>query len=108
MRERRKDYPQIIDYMKRNGSDLVSLKEFFTERFNMQERALTLAREEMERRLEGMNAFRDQINKVEGTLVSRKELDLILDRINKDNRAGIALWISILAVLISVLINFIK
>ncbi len=42
-----------------------------------QERALIIAREQLNIRLEGMNEFRRQIDKAEGLYATKKELDAI-------------------------------
>ena len=54
--------------------DSVTLKEFFLAKLEAQDKTTELTRLSLERRLESMNAFREQINKIEGTFVTRKEL----------------------------------
>jgi len=93
---------------KMSDENYISLKEFFLHKLEEQERSLTLARQSLEKRLEGMNEFRAQLQKQEGTFVTRKELDIILNTINKDRRADISILISLLAIIVAVLTVFFK
>ena len=92
----------------RRHNEVVTLKEHIETRLDALDKALNLAEKSMEKRLEGMNAFREQINKIEGTLVTRKELDLILSTILKDHRANIAIFLSALAVCVGIASIFMK
>lgn len=54
----------------------VSLKEYVESRIESLEKATTLARAELERRLEGMNEFRSQLENQTRTFVSKDESSL--------------------------------
>ena len=78
----------------------VSLKEYFDTRFadsekrhevkyGFQDKALSLAKAELEQRLEGMNQFRKQLEKQEATFVTRDRADtehqILTEKINTLN-----------------------
>ena len=54
------------------------------ERLNAHEKALEIARREMERRLEGMNEFREQLNHQTATFLTRTEIGLMHEKIDND------------------------
>ena len=58
------------------GTKLVNVQ------FTALEKALDLARLDMERRLEGMNEFRAQLSHQAGTFISAKEVSLLLDKLS--------------------------
>ena len=64
-------------------NDSVSLKEFFLAKLEAQEKALTLAREIMNTRLETMNEFREQLKSQAGTFITRSEHDLLANEIQE-------------------------
>ena len=86
-----------------NHKDLVTLREYFEEKFRLQDKAIELSREAIDRRLETMNAFREQINRIEGTLVTTKELDAKLEALERGKRDNLALIVSVLALLSGVI-----
>jgi DNA-binding FadR family transcriptional regulator len=78
-----------------SSQDVVSLKEYFESRINSLqeyletrltsiERATEAAKLTMEKRLEGMNEFRDALRDQAGRLATRDELSLQIDRLNVD------------------------
>jgi hypothetical protein len=50
-------------------------------RFESNEKQIELAKQEMERRLEGMNEFRAQLSNQAGTFLSRTEAQLQLEKL---------------------------
>ena len=50
-------------------------------RFNASDKAIDAAKEDMERRLEGMNEFRAQLSSQANTFISRTELRLEMEKI---------------------------
>lgn len=84
-------------------SETVTLKEHFDERFRALEKATDTAKEGMEKRLEGMNEFRETLRDSAATFATRKEVDTRFENIEKDKRYGIALVISLLSLLVTVL-----
>jgi hypothetical protein len=50
-------------------------------RFESNEKQIELAKEEMERRLEGMNEFRAQLSSQAGTFLSRTEAQLQIEKV---------------------------
>jgi len=64
----------------------VSLRTYFDIRFDSLDKANSVAYEAMERRLEGMNEFRDTLRDQAARFVTRSELDIIKDRIDADIR----------------------
>jgi hypothetical protein len=92
--ERRKDYPNIIKYIEKNGQDLVSLKEYFDtkikaqeERVNIiiegQKEALNIARESMEKRLDSMNEFRQQLKDQSVMFITKAEHEFVVQDIRE-------------------------
>jgi hypothetical protein len=78
MVERRKDYPELIRFMNKNGDDIISLKEYFDVKISnldksievtriALEKSTELLRLGIEKRMDAMNEFRksleDQTNK---------------------------------------------
>ena len=110
--------------------DSVTLKEFFMDKFKTQERetenirkilenqieekanslekAVVLASRELERRLDVLNHFKEDNRNITATFITRKEIDLILERIDKDKRSDIAMWLSLAAIGIAVIRIFMK
>ena len=88
MEERRKDYQKIIDSIEQNGSGLISLKEYFNEKLTAiektQQLALTLAKEHLDRRLEEMNNFRRDMQRMEGSFMTKIEFDSKHEMVSKD------------------------
>jgi hypothetical protein len=75
----------------------VSLKEYFEERIKAIynhidlkttaiERSTTLARDAMEKRLEGMNEFRDSLKDQSDKFVTKNEYEIKLGRVEEDIR----------------------
>ena len=56
-------------------NDGLSLREYIDMRFNTIDMSLALVREQMEKRLEGMNEFRQQLNEQTTRFITREELD---------------------------------
>lgn len=83
--------------------ETVSLKEHFESRIQAVEKATDLARDNMEKRLAGMNEFRETLRDSAATFATRKEVEAKFDTIEKDKRYGIALVISLLSLLATVL-----
>ena len=74
---------------------LRGLKHCIDLRFEANEKALELARENMAGRLEAMNEFREQLNRQAGTFLTRQEVDakirevrVLLDSMEKRIQVG--------------------
>lgn len=91
-----------------NEKHIISLREYFDAKFEALEKSIELSRASMEKRLEGMNEFREQLNKQAGTFITKTELDLTLQNIIKDKRSDIALLISIIAIVSAILMSLKK
>ena len=87
-----------------NSIHSVTLKDYVDEKFRVIEAQTKEARETMDKRLEGMNEFRTALSDQAGRFVTRTELDLILDRINKDKTAFYSMLLSALA-LVGLIVN---
>lgn len=90
------------------SGEVVSLKEYVERRFEENEKARQIAFNALEKRLDGMNEFRHQLDRQAGTFVTKTELDLNLKTIKDDKRANIALWLSIMATVIGAVSLLIK
>ena len=86
MKERRHDYPKIMQHIEKNGDDLISLREYFDLKLKAQEDkvdliidgqklALNLASSSMEKRLESMNEFRAQLTMQATTFLTKEAYD---------------------------------
>ena len=53
----------------------VSLREHIESRLSSLEKATEVAKREMDRRLDGMNEFREQLRKQEGTFITKEFFD---------------------------------
>jgi hypothetical protein len=62
----------------------VSLKEYFETRLQSLDKATAVAQASMEKRLEGMNEFRDTLRDQAAQLVSRHEFASIIDKLNSE------------------------
>lgn len=60
---------------------ILRIEKSIEQRFEENKERINLAREQMERRLEGMNEFRAQLTEQTRTFVNRKELDLIVQKL---------------------------
>ena len=65
----------------------VSLKEYFERALLANEKALDLAREIMNTRLESMNEFRDQLRDQAARFITREELGLMKEKIYDELKA---------------------
>ena len=94
MKERRKDYPEIIKRMDRNGDDIISIKEYFNVKVDAledkiisildgQKTALEIAREGLEKRLDGMNEFRATLKDQASTFLTCAEFSAKHELIQK-------------------------
>jgi len=79
-------------------NNTVSLKDFLLSKLKENERAIKIARMNLEKRLKVMNK----------AFIKRKELDIILDTINKDKKSDISILLSILAIILVLISIFIK
>ena len=82
-----------------NSRYTISLKDYVDEKFRVIESQTEQARQTMDKRLEGMNEFRQTLSDQAGKFVTRTELDLILDRIKSDKTASVSIILSALALL---------
>lgn len=71
------------DFRWRDG---VSLREYIESRLDAIEKATTLAYDSMNKRLEGMNEFRDALKDQTGKFATRDEVKLVVDRLGEDVR----------------------
>ena len=67
-------------------SEFVTLKEYFDYKFETVVRATDIAYESMEKRLDGMNEFRDTLRDQAAKFVTRTELESTKERIDSDLR----------------------
>lgn len=72
------------------------------------ENSLTIARESIDRRLEGMNEFREALRDSATKFVTRSEIDIKFDAIEKTRKDNIAIVVSILGIIISTIAFLIK
>ena len=68
-------------------SDGISLREYFDEKFKNIDKANALAYQSMEKRLEGMNEFRDTLKDQASKFVTRTELESSLKEMNGSIRS---------------------
>jgi hypothetical protein len=94
-------------------SDNISIKEFFCQKlnalekrielqFDLQKIALDKASDQMESRLEGMNEFRSAMKDQTALFITRAELELKLESERKGRRDNIALFLSIVSIVLVV------
>jgi hypothetical protein len=86
----------------------ITLKEYIDTRLLAIEKETILARDSMNTRLESMNAFREQINRIEGTLVTRVEYETKIESIKNDKTGSYALWIGVISMIVSIVLHLIK
>lgn len=65
-------------------SNKISLKEYFNIRVDAIEKSIEVAHEEMNRRLEGMNEFRKQLDRQSDDFFSRSEHELFRRKVEED------------------------
>lgn len=66
----------------KTNSDIDGLSKYVETRFIALEKALNLARVELDRRLEGMNEFREELRRVQSTFVTTEKLELFRKEID--------------------------
>jgi len=64
--------------------EVVSLREYVETLIRALEKATDVAREEMNRRLEGMNKFREELDRQTATFVTREVLDVVVAKWDAD------------------------
>lgn len=67
-----------------SSAEAVTLKEYFQAKFENQERAVAVATATLEKRLEGMNEFRNALKDQSGQFVQRPELDVRMTKLTDD------------------------
>ena len=85
--------------------DWVSLKSYFESKMEAVEKATTLANENLKVRLESLNEWRAQNREERATFITRNEFETKLEHLLDDRRANISIWISLAALLSSVLMK---
>ena len=105
-----------------------SLRELMLEKFSALKDSMELSRQSMEKRLEGMNEFREALKDQTAKFITRNEHEAMMNNYNKDIRElresramlegkanqsslNIVLGVSLVAILISIIdliIRFIK
>ncbi len=68
------------------GESVVTLREFLDSKIIDIKESVKTAYASMEKRLEGMNEFRDQLKDQASKFVTRAEIDILMSRINSDIR----------------------
>jgi hypothetical protein len=99
----------------------VSLRDHFESRLTSLEKATEVAKKEMDRRLDSMNEFREQLRKQEGTFLTKENYEprhealaqqikeLQLDRARVEGKASItSVYISYALSIISILLALAK
>ncbi len=66
--------------------DGISLRDYFDTKIESIKTATDLAREGMEKRLEGMNEFRNSLKDQSNSFIPRSEINIIINKINDDIR----------------------
>ena len=92
------------------------LKEYFEQKIASLEKAVTVASTAMERRLEGMNEFRDSLKDQAGRFVTKDEIKSLSEEIkilrdwknNVQGRTSIAVFLAIAALIVSIIMIFVK
>lgn len=86
------------EYQQEHG--YVSLREYVDIRFEKVDKDRIEAKTEMERRLEGMNELRQQLDRQAGTFITRDayeaSIDRIMDRINALQKTAVGVLVAIL------------
>ena len=67
-----------------DDENLRALKELFEQRVRALEKETGLVSNQMERRLEGMNEFRDQLKDQAATFITRKECEVVFSKLSDD------------------------
>lgn len=75
MEEQRKDYAQIVEYIKKNGSDIITLKEHLYEIIELRDKATQLQAVEYSRRLDALNHEAEQLKRMHSTYLPREIYD---------------------------------
>ena len=104
-----------------NHKDLVTLREYLESKLEAQEKALNLARDLLNVRLEGMNEFRADLQRLEGSFLTRMQFDAMMTKydleiksLNKsrDETKGKAdsflVYIGWVLAIIAIILKFIK
>jgi len=77
-------------------------------RFDLQQQAVNKAEEKMNERLTGMNEFRESLKDQASKFITREEVELKLAAENKGRKDNISIFISIIAILLSVIVVIIQ
>ena len=73
-----------IETCEKCTNDNISIREFLECRLIALEKATTVAAYGLDRRLEGMNEFRDQLRDQTSTFITRNEHDIVIQRLGDD------------------------
>jgi hypothetical protein len=93
----------------------ISLKEYVDMRFDEVKYSVATTATQLDKRLDGMNEFRQQLNDQTRTFVSRAEYNALVDRVNKNDQRianfdgrtyAIGVFITIVTVGVSIALHF--
>lgn len=81
----------------------VPLKEYLDASIKDIRESIKVAYASMEKRLDGMNEFRDTLKDQAGKFVTREELDARLETVNKNRKDNTTLILSLVGIAIAIL-----
>jgi len=85
----------------------ISLKNYYDEKFRILEKEMREKKDDMDKRLEGMNEFRNTLKDQASEFVTRDYLDTKIQILEKSRKDNLALVISLLTLLTSIIMYFI-
>ena len=106
-------HPDIYCVCKRLGlpgslmGERISLKNYYDEKFRILEKEMREKKDDMDKRLEGMNEFRNTLKDQASEFVTRDYLDTKIQILEKSRKDNLALVISLLTLLTSIIMYFI-
>lgn len=95
----------------------VTLKEYTDARFEALSNAIQNTATQLDKRLDGMNEFRQQINDLTRQFVTRQEHDLLVNRVNSNENKisnfegrsyAVGVVVTIISLAASIALHFIK
>lgn len=78
------------------------------ERIKSLEKATVVAKEQMDKRLDGMNEFRDTLKDQAGRFITRDEMNIKMDALEKTRKDNTSLLISLAGLTIAIISLLIK
>lgn len=84
-------------------SESISLKEYIDRRFNENDKQTEQLRQSMDKRLDGMNEFRDALKDQASRFITQDKVETMFKQVASQNSVNITRLLTIVAIIVSII-----